>query len=81
MVNFKLCVNERYTVKPDLTPTCEQRPVRVFDGQSKSQFYQAPLSIGRFFQVPGVAVVHRFDCTLKNSQYGMILIELSRKNR
>jgi hypothetical protein len=50
------------TVKPDLTTTCEQRPVWVINGQSKSQFYQTPLSNGRFFQVPRVAVVHRFDC-------------------
>ncbi len=56
--------HKRSTVKPDLTTTCEQRPP-VNNGQfeSKSQFYQAPLSNGRFFQVPRVAVVHRFDCT------------------
>ena len=52
------------TVKPDLTTTCEQRPVWVVNDQSKSQFYQTPLSNGRFFQVPRVAVVHRLDCML-----------------
>ena len=44
--------------------TCEQRPVWVVNYQSKSQFYQTPLSNGRFFQVPRVAVVHRLDCML-----------------
>jgi len=44
--------------------TCEQRPVWVVNDQSKSQFYQTPLSNGRFFQVPRVAVVHRLDCML-----------------
>jgi hypothetical protein len=48
------------------TATCQQRPVWVINGQSKSQFYQEPLSNGRFFQVPRVAIVHRFDCSFEN---------------
>ena len=54
------------------TATCWQRPVWVINDQSKSKFYQTPLSNGRFFLVPRVAVVHRFDCTdnviLRNSR-------------
>ncbi len=44
------------------TTTCSKRPVWSINGQSKSYFYQAPLSNGHFFQVPRVVVVHRFDC-------------------
>ncbi len=53
------------------TATCKQRPVWVFNGQSKSQFYQAPLSNSRFFQVPGVAVVHRFDFSQIKNRFGL----------
>ncbi len=46
------------------TATCQKRPVWVINDQSKSQFYQTPLSNGHFFQVQRAAVVHRFDCSL-----------------
>ncbi len=55
------------TFKPELTATSEQRPP-VNNGQFNSvtasinlTFIRAPLSNGHFFQVPRVAIVHRFD--------------------
>ena len=62
---LKLC----NTVKPELTATFEQRPpvnngkYNLVMASIKSTFIRTPLSNGHFFQVPRVAVVHRFDCT------------------
>ncbi len=77
MVNgIKFIVNDRSqnTVKSVLTATSEKRPP-VNNGQSAAlmasrkptyhwSFSHNPLLNGHIFQVPRMAGVHRFDCTL-----------------
>jgi|LakMenEpi03Aug12_release.lakeMendotaPanAssembly.Ray.scaffolds.fasta_scaffold981275_1 hypothetical protein len=56
------------TVKPELTATSEQQPpinkgrYNLVTASIKLTFIKAPLSNSHFFQLPRVAVVHRFDC-------------------
>ncbi len=64
----KLCPAKfGHTVKPYLTVTCEQRPP-VNNGKFESSTTSLNISFIRhlwqrpLFQVPRVAVVHRFDC-------------------
>ena len=74
------------TVKPVLTATSEQRPP-VNNGQSEAiaaslsltyqwSFSDNPLHNDHIFQVPRVAVVHRFDCILKI--HFMLLFKLNK---
>jgi hypothetical protein len=64
-----------YTVKPELTATCQQRPARIPCPTKPTMTLPSildqplnnghPLNNSHFFGVPRVAVVHRFDCIYK----------------